>query len=275
MILIAGAGDVGMAVAERLHAEGQAVATLRRSAQDVAWTAVQADLTDPPALERSLAALPGVIASVVYLPTAGERTAEAYREIYVDGLANLLAALPELERLVLVSSTAVYGYDDGRDVDESTPTFATSPTSEVLIEAEQLAVSAGPALTTVVPFAGIYGPGRTRLIDDVRAGKATLQPEPVFTNRIHRDDAAGLLAAVLAADVPPSRVIGVDDDPAPRDEVLPWLAEQLGVPAPMADPDAAPRSRGGNKRCRNVALHELGYVLAYPTFREGYAELLG
>jgi uncharacterized protein YbjT (DUF2867 family) len=62
---------------------------------------------------------------------------------------------------------------------------------------EQLLWDSGwPAV--VVRFGGIYGPGRTRLIDSVRDGSATRPAgPPIFTNRIHRDDCARVLEHLL------------------------------------------------------------------------------
>jgi hypothetical protein len=48
------------------------------------------------------------------------------------------------------------------------------------------------------------------------------------------------------------------------------------VPPPRRVPfdSTTPRRPRTNKRCSNRALVASGYTLRYPTFREGYAELL-
>ncbi len=76
-----------------------------------------------------------------------------------------------------------------------------------------------------------------------------------------------------AGEQPSSLYTGVDDDPAPAHEVEQWLARALGVPEHtlhLSDA-AAPR---GHKRCSNRRIHESGYEFRYPTYREGYAEVL-
>ena len=98
----------------------------------------------------------------------------------------------------------------------------------------------------VLRLGGIYGPGRTRLIDAVRAGRATVRPGPPrWTNRIHRDDAARALQHLIArslAGAPLDPVyIGVDDEPADEAAVLRWLAAPPGC-APPASPSATPPS---------------------------------
>jgi hypothetical protein len=71
-------------------------------------------------------------------------------------------------------------------------------------------------------------------------------------------------------------VIASDHEPAARGEVLGWIAERLGLPAPTeaAAADVVPGSLRGNKRCRNARLVRSGFVFRYPNYREGYAALL-
>ena len=56
-----------------------------------------------------------------------------------------------------------------------------------------------------------------------------------------------------------------------RRVVVSWLAAHLGVPAPRRarDPEA-----GANKRCRNARLLASGYAFRYPSFREGYPDIV-
>ena len=134
-----------------------------------------------------------------------------------------------------------------------------------------------PYPATVIRFGGIYGPGRTRLIDSLREGIATcVEQPPVYTNRIHRDDGAAALQHLMELYDPQPLYIGVDDHPAPHCEVLRWLAERLGVPGPTVvnaatAPDTLLRA---NKRCRNARLRASGFRFRYPSYKEGYAALL-
>lgn len=267
-VLIAGCGYVGSELAVRLAGDGHDVWGLRRAAGELP-SGVQplaGDVTDPSTLD-----LPGGLDAVVYAVSPGQRDEAAYRAVYVDGLDHVLAAVgAPVPRLLFVSSTAVYGQTDGSVVDEDSPTEPTSFSGRVLLEGEARAHAAGG---TVLRLAGIYGPGRTRLIDEVRAGEATYPPDDVHTNRIHRDDCAGALAHLLRLDAPAPVYIGVDDEPALRRAVLTWLAERLDAPPPREAPDR--RIRGGDKRCSNARLRGSGYDLEYPTYRDGYGAMLG
>jgi hypothetical protein len=66
--------------------------------------------------------------------------------------------------------------------------------------------------------------------------------------------------------------LGVDNDPAELGDVLRFLAAELGRDVPPAGDAGDPR--GGNKRCSNALLRSTGYSFRYPTFREGYGDIL-
>lgn len=277
-ILIAGCGYVGSALAARLAAAGHRVYGLRRRPAGLppGVLPLAADLLDP----ASLGDLPPALDAVVYAASASGGREVAYRAAYVEGLRNLLAALARLpappRRAIFTSSTAVYGQRDGEWVDEASPTEPADFRGRVLLEGERL-LAAFPGRATALRLAGIYGPGRTSLVDSVRAGRAVIAPGgPRWTNRIHREDCAGALAHVLALPEPEPVYLGVDDEPADRGEVLRWLAARIGAPAPRVATDAAaePDARGGNKRCSNARLRASGWRPRFPTFREGYAALI-
>ncbi len=286
-ILIAGCGDVGATLGQRLSASGHQVWGLKRHPADLppGIQPLAADLTDP----ATLTTLPSALDYVVYSAAASGFSAAAYQAAYVTGVRNLLNALDKAEqppkRLLFTSSTSVYAQHQGEWVDEDSPAEADGFSGRCIREGEQLLWNRGwPAVA--VRFGGIYGPGRTRLIDSVRDGSATRQAgPPLYTNRIHRDDCAAVLEHLLFLPEPAPLYLAVDDDPAPLDQVLSWLALQLGVPEPplavqpplkpgaAASADPALRMRA-SKRCRNHRLRASGFDFRYPGYRDGYAALL-
>lgn len=281
-IVIAGCGYVGSSLGEALAKDGHEVWGLRRdpSGLPAAIRGIAADLSRP----ETLAGIPEGIDYAVYAAApkaAGETKAQdAYRALFMDGLEDFTRALREQaecpRRIFFTSSTSVYDQHRGEWVDEDSPTHPTRFAGEILLLAERLVWASGfPA--TVVRLGGIYGPGRSRLVDYVRSGEALLaRGGPHYTNRIHRDDAAGILRHLIGLDAPERLYLGVDCEPALEADVLGWLGEQLGLgPLRAAAPSSpAPRRRAGSKRCRNTRLLESGYNFRYPTFREGYASLL-
>lgn len=270
--LIAGCGYVGSALGRDLAGRGWEVWGLRRRVERLprAIRPWRADLSTPSTLEDS----PPELDLVVYAASADDSTAAAYRTAYVDGAANLIGALDgDVERFVFVSSTAVYGQSGGEWVDETSPTRPVSFRGRILLEAEEAVLGSGlPAV--VVRLGGIYGHGRTRLLERVREGEARCPPgPPVYSNRIHRDDAAGAIAHAGTVESPARRYLGIDREPAPICDVLRWLARATGAPEPAVG-ESGGRRRRSNKRCSSDRLVESGYAFRYPTFREGYRSLL-
>ena len=157
-------------------------------------------------------------------------------------------------------------------MDELTPPAPTSFRGAIMLEGEAR-VLGSPIPGHVLRLGGIYGPGRDRLIRMVGAGEARCPGDGVlWSNRIHRDDAAAALIHLLAHPDPPALLLGVDPEPAPLCEIYRWIARRLGVPEPRVDPEVG-RDRA-NKRCSSARLRETGFRFAYPSFREGYGAMI-
>jgi nucleoside-diphosphate-sugar epimerase len=271
-VLIAGCGDVGSLLAERLVADGHEVHGLKRDASNLPegiWP-VAADLLRP----ETLAGLPTDIDALVYLPTPASRDRAGYEAIFLEGWSNLWAALGrEPARTVLVSSTAAYGQSDGALVDEQTPPRPARFNGEVLLEMERYASECTGKLV-VARISGIYGPGRSaRLLSQAATpGLEVQHTPPFFTNRCHRDDAAAALQHLLLLEEPEPLYLLSDNDPAPRYEVLEWLAKAQGRPAPV--PVEVENASQG-KRISNRRLRASGFELRYPDYRAGYGAMLG
>lgn len=276
-ILLAGCGDLGTEAGLRFAAAGHRVVGWRRAPEKLpaAIEGAAADLST-----AELPPVPADTAAVVVAVAADSPTEAAYRAAYVDGLSHVLDALERdgvtPRRILFVSSTAVYGDAGGDWVDESTTPAPGGFSGRILREAEALLTTRLRGTLTapvVLRLGGIYGPGRTRLIDQVRGGTAVIPDDPRYTNRIHRDDAAAAIVHLCTmAEEPAPVYVGVDDDPAELGDVLRFLASELGLDAPPSG--SAGDARGGNKRCSNALLRGTGYSFEYPTFREGYRDIL-
>lgn len=278
-ILIAGCGYVGCELARQLQTAGHTIFGLRRNTAQLpsGIEPIAADLAIP----GSLAIVPKALDYVFYTASASGYSESAYRAAYVSGVKNLLGALyrqSDLKRIFYTSSTGVYAQDDGSWLDESSPTPSDRFSARALLEGE-LEIRDGRVPGTVVRFSGIYGPDRTRLIDSVAAGSARLEPGPDrYLNHIHRDDCAGVLAHLMTLKKPEELYLATDNEPRTRNDLLRWIAEQLGAPEPamaeVVEGEVRPSERGGNRRYRNTRLKESGYAFKYPTFREGYGALI-
>lgn len=274
-------------MAAQLRDAGHAVFGLKRRPAGLpdGVTPVAADLADAASIADALGRIGAPLDVVVYAAAADQGDDDAYRRAYVDGLRNLTDALRARAAapaaVLFTSSTAVYPQQDGSWVDETTPTAPHDFRGLRMLEAEAVLAASGLRAASL-RLGGIYGPGRTRLVESVRSGRAVIRPGPPrYGNRIHRDDAAGALAHLaslaLAGRVLESLYLGVDDEPSDEAVVLRWIASQLGVAEPpVRDGESAAGTRGGdrptsNKRCANARLRASGYRFRYPSFREGYA----
>lgn len=272
-VLLAGCGDLGLRVAQRLLGRGDEVHALRRTppladAGGIHWW--RADLTDP----STLRALPAGISQLVYLPTPAAREEAAYRAVFVDGLRELLGALDvsALRRVLFVSSSAVYGEQAEGWVDENTQPAPPGFNGRVLLEAERWLV-AQPFDSVVLRLAGLYGPGRLQLIERLRAGQVRVpRTVPHHANRIHVDDAAAATVHLLSLPQAQPLYVGADDTPLTLAELYDHLATLIGAPLPS---DGQAPVGIGSKRLSNARLRASGFVPQWPDARAGYAALLG
>lgn len=196
-----------------------------------------------------------------------------------------IAALPGLEWVGYLSSTAVYGDRGGAWVDENDDVNPTTirGTRRAIAEHQWCSLYKSCGLPVhAFRLAGIYGPGRSAL-DSVRAGYSRRIDKPGHAfSRIHVDDIVTVLHASIARPTPGKAYNVADDYPAPSHAVIAYACELLGLPTPPLIPydaaDLAPITRSfyeDNKRVRNDRIkQELGVRLAYPSYREGLAACL-
>jgi nucleoside-diphosphate-sugar epimerase len=191
-----------------------------------------------------------------------------------------IAQAPHLAWIGYLSTVGVYGDADGAWIDESAPLRPTLERNAMRVRVEQawldLARKRG-ADAQIFRLAGIYGPGRNAIVN-LRRGMArrVIKPGQVF-NRIHVEDIAGTVMAGIDNPKAGPFFNVTDNEPAPPQDVVTFAAERLGVePPPEIAYEAAqmsPMARsfyGENKRVSNRRIRaDLGYRLAFPTYREG------
>lgn len=192
----------------------------------------------------------------------GERT-------HCVGLANLLARVPRLERLVVLSTTGVYHQSGGEWVDESSAAYPTRIGPQIALAAERwLAEHLPSGRSTVLRLAGIYGPGRIPLIAKLRAR----EPIPIANgdlNLIHVDDIAHAVVQLLAGPVPSDLYVLSDGRPVPRRRFYEDAARIFRTPPPVfvePEPGSARAGRSeSNKRVNpERILRELSLEMKYP-----------
>jgi len=268
-ILIAGCGYVGQATADLFHAVGWAVQGWVYSTESAAKLAGKpypicvVDMAD----RAQVRACSQSFDAVIHCASTAGGDAKDYRQIYLNGARNLLDRFVG-SKLLFTSSTSVYAQRDGSWVTEESETQPVRETSQLLLQAENLALARGGI---VARLAGIYGPGRAALLSGFLAGSAIIDLEnDRFVNQVHRDDIAAAFFLLLNR----PRLVGgiynvVDRQPILQSECYRWLAKKLNRPFPPIGQSISVRKRGdSNKRVSNKKLCRLGWSPRYPTFAE-------
>ena len=207
-------------------------------------------------------------------PTGYSR--DAYKESYLavaQSIADTVDALPHPPKLIIwVSSTSVYGDNNGQWVDEATKPNPATFSAKILLQAEKIIQNLSCS-STVVRFSGIYGPGRTRLLKQVQEGKGRLKTPEQWSNRIHADDCGGVLAHLIdffATDKPMEQVyLASDSEPVTQHDIRKWIASCLSI-----DLIEEPVDIGQVRRCSNRLLLRSGFNFKYASYKEGYAALI-
>lgn len=273
-ILFAGCGDIGSRSASRLAADFDCFG-LRRNPQSLPdfISPLAGSMSD---LDFMVEVLNQDFDILVATLTPDGFTPEAYQRAYVDSAKTLATAMTlatTVPKLVIwVSSTSVYGNCNGAWVNEQSPTKALSFSGKLLLEAEQQ-IAALSCATVIVRFSGIYGPGRTRMLDQIIAGKGRPAEPQQWSNRIYSEDCAGVLAHLVrafeAGKVLESLYIATDSTPVTQHDLRIWLAQQLKVQ--LEDEIVEQKAI---RRCSNQRLLDSGYEFLYPSYKEGYQSLI-
>lgn len=231
-ILIVGSGDVARRIIPWLARRFRVSAVVRRDSECAGMRALGAlpllaDLDDPASLNR-LGGIAGWVLHCAPPPTEGPDDPRTRR---------LLAALARRgslpRRLIYISTTGVYGDGAGAWLDETHPLRAASPRARRRVAAERRLRDFGRrgCRVSILRAPGIYD-GQGRLpVDRIRRGDPVpLADEDVFTNHIHADDLAFLLALALFRGRP-NRVYNASDDSALKmGEYFDLVADAFALP---------------------------------------------
>ena len=284
-VLITGCGDIGKRVASYIHSQAglkqvSISGLVRREDTRTELEALNikpiiADLERP----ETLHGVPTKEATVFHLAPPPNTGTEDPR------FRNLLTCcdsngLPE--KIVLLSTTAVYGDCNGEWVDETAPVNPQTDRGCRRLDAEVALRQWAEARD--VPFviarvSGIYGPGRLpveRLSKGLPILREDLAP---FSNRIHQDDLA--MVCVAAAERAPSGAVYnvCDGNPSTMSHYFKSIAKALGLPMPpeldreQAEKQLSPGMLSYLNESRRLSnrkmIEELQVTLKYPDLAAG------
>lgn len=228
---------------------------------------------DVVALQRALESIP--VDRVLYCVGYDRNSPVSKESLYLDGLEHAIRGVAARAlRWVYVSSSSVYGQDDGSWVDENSPTEPSSEGGKICLRAEQL-LRREKHDATILRMSGLYGPERLLVRQEQLRQREPIGGNPhAWLNLIHGDDAASACVHALSVDRSSPLYLVSDNAPIPRRHYYEYLAERIGAPTPAFSYGSTSRHNGQgiNKRCNSQRIQtELGVHFTFPSFREGLA----
>ncbi|EEH67722.1 MULTISPECIES: NAD-dependent epimerase/dehydratase family protein [Acinetobacter] len=224
-ILFIGYGKTSQRVAKHLFERGHHISTISRTPKTDCYATHYTqdvhclDVTDLAPID------------VVYVILAPSQSGlDAYQHTYVDSIKPIVQVLAShpVKRIVIVSSTRVYGQNAGERVDDDSEIQPVDEQGHLLRKMELLWQSYYPLQSIIVRPTGIYGISIARL---KRLAEQTLSyPNLHFSNRIHIDDLAKFLALLIDLPHVEASYIVSNNQPLPMHEILQWFQQQLGLP---------------------------------------------
>lgn len=226
-ILFIGYGKTSQRVAKQLFQQDHQITTVSRSPKvdDFAEHLIQ-DIQ-----QLDLSQIKPVDAVYVLLAQSRNSTlssVEAYHQIYVDSVQPIVRALKDhpVKRIIVVSSTRVYGENNGEIINDDSP-IPSDEQGKLLLEMEQLWQQAYPEQCVIVRPTGIYGTSTAKMVKLAETTKT--YPNIHWSNRIHIDDLASFLAHLLHVERPEKSYICTNNQPQPLHEMILKIQRELGL----------------------------------------------
>lgn len=233
-LLILGCGNVGMRLLPLLRDRFRIFAvTTQASRQEELRAAgaipVIADLDQPATLAR----LASLSQNIIHL-------APPHSDGAIDRRTrNLTTILPDHATLVYVSTSGVYGDCGGAQVDETRPLHPHNPRAIRRVDAEHVLrrwARRSQSRLSILRVPGIYAADRLPL-DRLKKGLPVLAAEDdVYTNHVHADDLARIIATALFRAQPCRVYHAVDDSDMKMGAYFDAVADAFSLPRPARLP---------------------------------------
>jgi nucleoside-diphosphate-sugar epimerase len=282
-LLIVGCGDVGMRLLPLLRARFRVFALTSDPARRPELRAagavpVVANLDRKDSLHR----LSGLAHRVVHLAPPQPSGARDCRT------RNLTSILPDGAHVVYVSTSGVYGDCGGALIDETRPVAPKNARAQRRVDAERtLRAWARRARghVAILRVPGIYAADRLPL-ERLRAGTpALIAEDDVYTNHVHADDLAHIVALALFRGLPGRVYHAADDTRMKMGEYFDAVADVFHLPRPPRLPraqlqqvvsPAALSFMAESRKLNNMRVkRELGVRLRYRTVQEALKSIAG
>ena len=294
-ILMIGLGKIGLPVAKQLALQGHCVIGVSRSTPtDLVFCSPRTPKLPPDndhlyqenlhfvasdarsLIIAQLSQWTSQISQICIIVSPDTLSLQDYRDSYyaiAEPVVRLGDHLPNLKRVIFISSTGVYGQNAGEIIDIDTPVFApASATSQVILQTEQLLQQHFEDKRVIIRPSGIYGQSRLRLLTMAKqlaaqsSNMASDYPSNTWTNRIMDTDLMSIIVKIINADETVPVYLATDNAPVPLYTVLNYLAtaQGLNLSLPCMEPTT------GKRIITNLPASWLNY----PDWLSGYQLIL-
>ena len=235
-LLIVGCGDIGMRLIPLLRSRFRVFALTSQSERlselrSAGVIPILGNLDSPQSLYR-LKGLADIVVHLAPPPLQGSLDQRT---------RNLVAILPRHGKLVYVSTTGVYGDCKGAFFDETRPVAPVNARAERRVDAERVLrrwARHHEGKLSILRVPGIYAADRLPL-ERLRQGTpALLDADDVYTNHIHADDLAQIIALALFRAQPLRVYHTVDDSALKMGDYFDQVAAAFKLPLPPRVPRA-------------------------------------
>lgn len=275
-LLIIGAGFLGRLIGGLAVADGTRVFAFNRKGDSVAGAELLTGDLDAPS---TLSGLPTRGAGVLYLaPPPGGGNEETRMRNFLDSIRPG----QEPEKLVYLSTSAVYGDCQGDVVTEATPANPQTSRGRRRLHGEQLALAWGRehgVPVVVLRVGAIYAPDRLPFMQLQNAQPVLREEEAHPTNRIHAEDLARICLAALERGADGAIFNVSDGNPTTMTAYFNAAADFLGLPRPpqvtweearqVMSPLMLTYFSESRILDNRRMLRELGITLRYPDLQAG------
>ena len=279
-ILMIGLGKIGLPVAKQLAMQGHCVIGVSRTRpKDLAQDFDNLYFVASDARTLAVAQLSqwsSQISQICIIVSPDTLSLQGYHDSYyaiAEHVVRLGDHLPNLKRVVFISSTGVYGQNAGEIIDITTPVSApASATSQVILQTEELLQQHFEDKSVIIRPSGIYGQSRLRLLTMAKqlaaqsSNMASDYPSNTWTNRIMDTDLVSIIVKIINADETVPVYLATDNAPDPLYTVLNYLAtaQGLNLSLPCIEPTM------GKRIITNLPASWFNY----PDWQSGYQYIL-